>query len=58
MTVIALCLFLIILIITILAVKYKPKDHSQYDHPNTPLIKQANELSEGHAAVLEKLAAF
>ena len=58
MTVIALCLCLIILIITILAIKYKPKDHSQYDHPKTPLIKQANELSDGHAAVLEKLVVF
>lgn len=58
MTVIALCLFLIILSIAILAIKYRPRDHSQYDHPKTPLIKQINELSAGHDAVLEKLAAF
>ncbi len=58
MTIFALCLSFVILTIAILAIKYRPKDHSQYDYPKTALIKQINELSAGHDAVLEKLAAF
>lgn len=48
----------VLLILVLLNFRHRPADHSQYDQPVPPLMKQAGEISSQHQDVLQKLNVF
>ena len=52
-------LFIVVFVFLVyLSWKYRPEDHSRFDHPTPPLIKTPSQVSPQHAEVVERLAKF
>ena len=58
MTILISILVALLLLISIWIVRNRAADHSEFDSPDTPLMKDAAEVSSQHQNVLEKLSVF